>query len=200
MEKELRQNIFKRMKEIHMTQDRLAEILGLSKTSVSAWMNQRSTPKLSMLAEIAEALDTTPELLLFGSYYEAHPEGGRPYLIPIIDPQISGFDIPDEDVTAYINLPVNLKKELVKKYFITIISEEGIIENTVIGSFLRCIRQETLISGQYCCVVVDGRSLIGRYEIADGIEILIRGKRETIILSNKNTQIIARVEQVITNL
>ena len=54
-------------KEMHLTQSKLAEILGISNNHVSSIENGREKPSIDLLYKICEAINTTPDFLLLGS-------------------------------------------------------------------------------------------------------------------------------------
>ena len=49
------------------TQDDLADLLGVTKSAVSAWENDRETPAFDKLGPIHRALDASVDELLFGA-------------------------------------------------------------------------------------------------------------------------------------
>ncbi|MCH7309215.1 helix-turn-helix domain-containing protein [Acinetobacter sp. NIPH 1852] len=53
-----------------LTQQQLADLVGVSKTSVIYWEKDENTPKHESLLALAKALDTTPEWLLSGKKSE----------------------------------------------------------------------------------------------------------------------------------
>ena len=57
--------IFKRLrKEKHLTQEQIAEILGVSPQAVSRWENSATFPDVTLLPQIAGYFDTTVDELL----------------------------------------------------------------------------------------------------------------------------------------
>ena len=57
-------------RQANMTQEALAEKLGVSSQAVSKWENDLSCPDISLLAELARALGTTADELLTGNSNE----------------------------------------------------------------------------------------------------------------------------------
>ena len=71
---DLAKNIKRLRKAKNMTQADLAERLHVTRQTVSSWERGNSNPDLSMLAAIAEALDTDQTTLLYpGSKSEKEP-------------------------------------------------------------------------------------------------------------------------------
>lgn len=80
----LGKNIASRRHELGLTQGQLAERLNVSFQAVSQWERDDTAPELSRLAEIAQALDTTPTALLTNEEKSAVPQP-RPALERIFD-------------------------------------------------------------------------------------------------------------------
>lgn len=57
-------NVRQRRRELKLTQQGLADLLGVSQPAVAAMESGRWVPKLDTIAEVAEALRITPESLL----------------------------------------------------------------------------------------------------------------------------------------
>lgn len=57
-------NLKKRMKEQHVTQAKLAEEMGVSRTCVGFWCHGRTIPSNARLKELALFLETSPMRLL----------------------------------------------------------------------------------------------------------------------------------------
>lgn len=58
------QTIFTLRKEKNITQDQLANMVGVTAGAVSKWENNNSTPDITLLAPLARALDTSLDVLL----------------------------------------------------------------------------------------------------------------------------------------
>ena len=54
-------------RQANMTQEALAEKLGISSQAVSKWENDLSCPDISLLAELSRILGTTADELLTGN-------------------------------------------------------------------------------------------------------------------------------------
>lgn len=63
--------IAKRRRALTMTQDNLAECTGLSNNYISNIENSRSIPSIETLVKLSQALDTTPDYFLLGTYKNA---------------------------------------------------------------------------------------------------------------------------------
>lgn len=64
MEKTLGKRIAAGRKKLKLTQDQLAEQLGVTAQAVSKWENNQSCPDISMLPKLAELFGTTTDALL----------------------------------------------------------------------------------------------------------------------------------------
>ena len=64
MKHSLSENIRRLRKERNLTQERLAEALGVTVGAVYKWESGQSLPEISMLMEIADFFDTSVDLLL----------------------------------------------------------------------------------------------------------------------------------------
>ena len=73
MEDTLGARIAKMRKAKNLTQEALAEKLGVSAQAVSKWENDQSCPDVMLLPKLASALDTTADILLTGEI----PAGAR---------------------------------------------------------------------------------------------------------------------------
>ena len=74
MEQTLGKRIVKHRKRLGLTQDQLAETLGVTPQAVSKWENDQSCPDINMLPKLAQFFDTTVDSLLGNStqpVYEA---------------------------------------------------------------------------------------------------------------------------------
>lgn len=60
-------NIFNRLKEIGMSQYRLANKLDINQSTLSKWINGVREPKVSMLYKISKILGTTMDKLMEGT-------------------------------------------------------------------------------------------------------------------------------------
>ena len=59
--------ILKLRKENNITQEQLANMVGVTAGAVSKWENGNSTPDITLLAPLARALDTSLVLSYFGN-------------------------------------------------------------------------------------------------------------------------------------
>ena len=66
MKLSLAQNISRLRKENGMTQERLAEALGVSFAAVSKWERGAATPELALIVEMAEYFHVSLDYLLLG--------------------------------------------------------------------------------------------------------------------------------------
>ena len=64
MEETLGKRIVANRKRIGLTQDQLAEKLGVTAQAVSKWENDQSCPDITMLPKLAEIFGTTTDTLL----------------------------------------------------------------------------------------------------------------------------------------
>ena len=72
MEQTLGKNIAKHRKALGLTQDQLAEQLGVTAQAVSKWENDQSCPDITMLPRLAEIFHTTTDELLGLKHTEVH--------------------------------------------------------------------------------------------------------------------------------
>ena len=70
MEETLGKRIMRHRKDLGLTQDQLAEKLGVTAQAVSKWENDQSCPDITMLPKLANIFGTTTDQLL-GSAPEA---------------------------------------------------------------------------------------------------------------------------------
>ena len=61
------QRMKQKRKEMHLTQSKLAELLGISNNHVSSIENGREKPSIDLLYKICDMINTTPDYLLLGS-------------------------------------------------------------------------------------------------------------------------------------
>lgn len=73
MEKTLGKRIVSHRKRLGLTQDRLAELLGVTAQAVSKWENDQSCPDITMLPKLAEVFDISTDELLGLEKKEVHP-------------------------------------------------------------------------------------------------------------------------------
>ncbi len=64
MEQTLGKRIMQHRKDMGLTQDQLAEKLGVTAQAVSKWENDLSCPDINMLPRLAEVFGTTTDALL----------------------------------------------------------------------------------------------------------------------------------------
>lgn len=64
MEETLGKRIVQNRKRLGLTQDRLAELLGVTAQAVSKWENDQSCPDITMLPKLAEIFDISTDVLL----------------------------------------------------------------------------------------------------------------------------------------
>ena len=98
-------------RQANMTQEALAEELGISSQAVSKWENDLSCPDISLLAELSRILGTTADELLTGNCNEVRvvPAGQRKNideLVVRIKVNSKGGD------RVRVNLPVGLIRAL----------------------------------------------------------------------------------------
>ena len=67
MEYTIGKKIAQYRKDKGLTQDELAELLGVSAQAVSKWENDLSCPDILLLPKLAELFDTTVDCLLYTS-------------------------------------------------------------------------------------------------------------------------------------
>ena len=72
MEETLGKRIVSHRKQLGLTQDALAERLGVTAQAVSKWENDQSCPDITMLPKLAEVFGTTTDALLGISRQEVH--------------------------------------------------------------------------------------------------------------------------------
>ncbi|MDS7935643.1 helix-turn-helix domain-containing protein [Acinetobacter sp. V91_7] len=94
-----------------LTQQQLADVVGVSKTSVIYWEKDENIPKHESLLALAKALDTTPEWLLTGKDPEVAAsqfENNVPQFKKLdIEAFKKKYNIPDsEDAVKFIEMPV----------------------------------------------------------------------------------------------
>ena len=81
MEETLGKRIIANRKRLGMTQDKLAEQLGVTAQAVSKWENDQSCPDITMLPKLAELFGISIDALLGcetqKKVYEAMPEKGK---------------------------------------------------------------------------------------------------------------------------
>lgn len=71
MKTEMKDRIRSRRIQLDITQLALAKKLGVSRVSVTKWENGTTKPDGENLHQLAQALSTTPEWILYGSGDEA---------------------------------------------------------------------------------------------------------------------------------
>ena len=64
MDLKLSDNIRNFRKDLKMTQEQLAEALGVTVGAVYKWENGRSTPEVNLLIEMADLFETSVDVLL----------------------------------------------------------------------------------------------------------------------------------------
>ena len=64
MELSLSENIKKFRKQNHLTQEQLAEVMGVSTGAVHKWEAAMSVPELDMILKLADFFDTSVDVLL----------------------------------------------------------------------------------------------------------------------------------------
>lgn len=62
----VRDRIFEKMEELHMTQKEFSERTGIPQTTVSDWRKKRTNPMAEKIMVICKVLNVTPEWLLSG--------------------------------------------------------------------------------------------------------------------------------------
>ena len=72
MEETLGKRIVTHRKNLGLTQDALAERLGVTAQAISKWENDQSCPDITMLPKLAEVFGTTTDALLGISRQEVH--------------------------------------------------------------------------------------------------------------------------------
>jgi len=75
MEQTLGNRIMENRKRLKLTQDQLAEKLGVTAQAVSKWENDQSCPDITMLPKLAEIFDTTTDALLGRTQSQVIHEG-----------------------------------------------------------------------------------------------------------------------------
>ncbi len=79
----IRDRIFERIDELHMTQKAFSEQTGIPQTTISDWRKKRTNPTAEKLLIICEVLKVTPEWLLSG--IEAQGDRGNPPKKYVVD-------------------------------------------------------------------------------------------------------------------
>ena len=76
MEETLGKRIMRHRKQLSLTQDQLAEQLGVTAQAVSKWENDQTAPDTIKLIQLADVLDTDVEYLATGNHstIKAQPE------------------------------------------------------------------------------------------------------------------------------
>lgn len=95
--------IYQMRKTKNLTQEELAEKLGVSNKSISRWENGITMPDISMLLELAEKLDVEVSELLNGR--------------KMTKEELVKLKETIENVIVYTNRTDNLKKQRLNKYF-----------------------------------------------------------------------------------
>lgn len=70
-------------KNLKLTQQQLADKVGVSKTSIIYWEKDENVPKHESLMALSNALETTPDWLLFGKSEVSLPSKDEVYISPI---------------------------------------------------------------------------------------------------------------------
>ena len=79
----IRDRIFERIDELHMTQKAFSEQTGIPQTTISDWRKKGTNPTAEKLLIICEVLKVTPEWLLSG--IEAQGDRGNPPKKYVVD-------------------------------------------------------------------------------------------------------------------
>lgn len=101
--------IAKFRKEKNMTQEDLANLMGVSSQAVSKWENDASCPDISLLPQLCEVLGITADELLTGRNHEVRmvpPEQRKPFDQLIMRVKVNSA----EGDKVRINLPMPLVK------------------------------------------------------------------------------------------
>ena len=88
MEETLGKRIVANRKHLGLTQDKLAELLGVTAQAVSKWENDQSCPDIAMLPKLAEVFECTTDALLGLAPREIHTAG-------IVETETVAEDKPD---------------------------------------------------------------------------------------------------------
>ena len=101
--------IAKFRKEKNMTQEELANLLGVSSQAVSKWENDASCPDISLLPQLCEVLGTTADELLTGKNNEVRmvpPEQRKPFDQLVMRVKVNSAD----GDKVRVNLPMPMIK------------------------------------------------------------------------------------------
>ena len=101
--------IAKFRKEKNMTQEELANLLGVSSQAVSKWENDASCPDISLLPQLCEALGITADELLTGKNNEVRmlpPEQRKPFDQLVMRVKVNSAD----GDKVRVNLPMPMIK------------------------------------------------------------------------------------------
>lgn len=101
--------IAKFRKENNMTQEELANLLGVSSQAVSKWENDASCPDISLLPQLSKVLDVTIDELLTGKNNEVRmlpPEQRKPFDQLVMRVKVNSAD----GDRVRVNLPMPMIK------------------------------------------------------------------------------------------
>ena len=81
-------NIRKLRKKNHMSQDELAEKLGVSRQSVSLWENGQTQPTIENIIALAKVFDVSSDEILMGTDAAGNAHAAEPTAVPTTQPTI----------------------------------------------------------------------------------------------------------------
>lgn len=152
------------MRQRGITQQELADRLGVTQGAVAHWLNGRRRPTLEVLKEIAQALGVTPASLMNG---EAAAPSGDPERLPIpllaldqVAPLINNQSASPTAVSAIASLVPDIT--LSQHAFAVRIKDNAMVPEFCIGDVIVIDPALALTPGDFVLAVSDGQEPLFR--------------------------------------
>jgi len=145
----------------NVTQDKLAEILGVGRSTVSMWEIDASQPDQELINKLADYFNVTTDYLLGRANtpeaQKSAPEGALEVLrIPVLGTIPAGIPIEAiEDILGEEEVPADWNRGG-REYFALRIRGDSMSPNYLSGDTVIFQKAETCDSGTDCCVMING--------------------------------------------
>lgn len=153
------------------TQERLAEIMGVGKSTISMYENGNRTPDFETLEEIADIFNV--DLNRFSTTSTTQQMVSSGIMVPVLGYVRAGIPIEAvEEILDYEEISRDMARQ--GDYFALSIKGDSMEPKISEGDVVIVRRQETVENGEYAVVLVNGNDATVKkfYKLENGIKLL----------------------------
>lgn len=184
-------------KQRGMTQEELAKLLGVRKSTISNYENLYSKPPFATLERLAQLMNTSIDTLA-GTSLPVHEDGAD------ADGQVSLLVYPAGSKTpsdSSVFMPRSMLGE--GDFFMVQLPDDALeLSNLKKGDYVLCRQQNSVADGELAAVLIRGKTQSVRYYSHTGAKVALvsSGKTPPVIYNKNDVTILGKAVKVLSSL